>query len=181
MKAQMPKSGESRSTMHKRRQRGVALVELLLVTVPLCCLSIVLASAISATATARNQSMWKASLKTQQATREPCGGSSLADQPATSPSYASYIAGKQLAQRIVQIEVDTTNLLQTNSITESDTEQAPSFYFEKAADKMFPSRIKSASNSATFLCNEPDGGNVRRDMLKAPLLDLAHKTSQEMY
>jgi cytochrome c oxidase assembly factor CtaG len=68
-----------------RGERGLALVELMLLTVPVCVLSIVLASAIAATATAKNQSMWKASLKAQLAAKTPCGGVPLYALPATVP------------------------------------------------------------------------------------------------
>src|SRR5262245_30508303 len=84
----------------RRGERGLALMELMMLTVPLCVLSIVLASAISATATAKNKSMWKASLKAQQAAKEPCGGVPLLYVPTQSQKNGQFSQGRSQAQEI---------------------------------------------------------------------------------
>ena len=54
-------------------ERGAAVVELLLLGVPLCVLAMVLASKLAATSSARMQAQWTASQRAQLETREPCG------------------------------------------------------------------------------------------------------------
>src|SRR5437879_931120 len=92
----------------RRGQRGVALVELLLITVPLCVLSIVLASAIAATSAAKNKSMWMASLKAQQATREPCGGIPAYYVPTLSQKQSKFSQGRSKAGIIGLVGIDIT-------------------------------------------------------------------------
>ena len=58
---------------------------------------------------------------------------------------------------------------------------APRFYFEGAADTMFPSRSRQAQNAATFLCNEPDNGDSRRGLKEVILMGIAYEKSQELY
>jgi hypothetical protein len=151
----------------RRDERGLALMELMLLTVPLSVLSIVLASAIAATATAKNKSMWKASLQAQRATREPCGGVPLYFAPTMSQKNSKYTQGRGQANEIGIIGLPITL---TGRKTEDVTEKVPTTHFDSAADKMFPGRTKQAQNSATFVCNEPNNGNSRRAMYEGIIL-----------
>lgn len=171
----------TKRTRTTKNQRGVALVELLLVTVPLCCLSIVLASVIAATGSAKNKSMWMASLKAQRATTRPCGGTPLVETPALSPKYPKFAKGAIKALEIVALEQAFGNMTQTNTKTVPDVQQVPNFYFDKAADQMLPSRTHSARNEATFVCNEPDNGDSRYGKYDKALLGLAEATALELY
>lgn len=166
------------ATPRGSRQRGMSLVELMLVTVPLCGLSIVLASSVAATSTAKNKSMWKASLQVQQATRQPCGGAPLTFVPAATPKYKDFLQGHQKALIPSLVGED---ILLTNQQTQQVTEAAPKFYFEAAARTMLPDRTMQAQNSATFLCNEPNNGNSRRGIKEAILTGIAYEKSQELY
>ena len=56
------------------------------------------------------------------------------------------------------------------SKTEKDNESTPHFYFESAADRMFPDRARQVENTATFPCNEPNNGDSRRNTYKAVLI-----------
>lgn len=161
-----------------RRERGLALMELMLLTVPMCVLSIVLASAISATATARNKSMWKASLKAQQATREPCGGLPLLYEPTMSQKQGKFTQGRSQAGEIALMGLPITL---TNNKTEKVTEQVGDFHFTSAADKMFPDRTKQTENSATFTCNEPNNGNSRRSTYQFMLLGRAVIEARKLF
>lgn len=163
----MPKKQTQAKVPPRRGERGLALIELMLLTVPLCVLSIVLASAISATATAKNKSMWKASLQAQQATREPCGGVPLLYVPTQSQKNGQFTQGRSKANEIAIIGLPIT---MTGRKTEDVTEQVADFHFDSAADKMFPSRAKEAKNSATFVCNEPNNGNSRRALYEGIIL-----------
>ncbi|MCS6915798.1 MAG: hypothetical protein RMK29_15585 [Myxococcales bacterium] len=164
-------------------QRGLALMELMLITVPLSILSIVLASAIAATSTAKNRSMWKASLQAQQATREPCGGMPLYYMPTSSPKQSQFGEGRRLAAEIGLIGLPITL---TNQRTERVVEPVAPFYFESAADRMFPSRSRAAENSATFVCNEPDhkspsSAEALRRGYEMMLFGRAFAKSQQLY
>lgn len=165
-----------------RRQRGLALMELLLLTVPLSLLAIVLASAIAATATAKNRAMWKASLKAQLATREPCGGLPLYALPGTvpvsSPKQGQFNQGRGQAAEIGLIGAPIT---MTNNKTERVTEPVAPFYFEKTADRMFPARTREAENAATFTCNEPNDGDSRRGRYEAVLFARALAKARELF
>ncbi len=162
----------------RQTQRGVALVELLLITVPLCCLSIVLASALAATSTAKNKAMWKASLQTQQATREPCAGAPLLYLPTMSSKQSQFNQGRSKAGIIALEGIDITL---TNYKSQQVTEPVGKFYFEQATNQMFPDRTQSAQNTATFLCNEPNNGDSRRTPHEVIVYGTAFLKSQELY
>lgn len=65
----------------ERRERGSSATELLVLTAPLCVLSMVLASKLAATSSAHFRALEKASLLTQQAARRPCGGTPKLNAP----------------------------------------------------------------------------------------------------
>lgn len=163
----------------QRNQRGLALMELLLLTVPLCILSIVLASAVAATSTAKNKSMWQASRDAQLATRQRCGAPTLFTKVALTPKYGNFISGMGKAREIALIGLPIT---QTGTKTVESVEKVAPFYFETAADKMFASRSREAKNSATFPCNEPgDPGDSDRNKYKAVLIVRGIAKAREMY
>lgn len=163
----------------RKTQRGLALMEMLLLTVPLCILGIVLASAVAATATSRNKSMWKASLKAQQATKDGRCGAPILLKPNLSPDYGKHMGGYGKAVEIATIGMPITR---TGTKTEQVTEKVAPFYFEQTADKMFSSRSKETRNSATFPCNEPgDPGDSDRNKYKAILIGIAGMKAREMY
>lgn len=62
-------------------QAGFSATELLVFTAPLCVLSMVLASKLSATSSAHMRATWQASLAAQQAATRPCGGNSKLNAP----------------------------------------------------------------------------------------------------
>lgn len=162
----------------QRRQRGVALVELLLFTVPLCVLAIVLASAIAATSSAKTKAMWKASLKAQLATREPCAGAPLLLTPTLSSKQGKFLQGYRKAVIPASIGMPITL---TAYKTEKVSEAAPRFYFEQAAERMFPDRTRQAENSATFVCNEPNNGDSRRAIYDVALFGLGLAKARELF
>lgn len=160
------------------RQAGMALVELLLFTVPLTILAIVLASAIAATSSAKEKSMWQASLKAQKATTGPCGGVPLPVVPTLSSKQGKFTGGLGKANVIAAIG---TPITLTGSKTETSTEQTPKFYFESAADRMFPNRARQVENTATFPCNEPNNGDSRRNTYKAVLIGVGLAKAKELF
>lgn len=162
----------------RRRQSGMALVELLLFTVPLTILAIVLASAIAATSSAKQKAMWQASLKAQRATTQPCGGVPLPVVPTLSSKQGQFTRGLGKANIIAAVG---TPITLTGSKSETVTEKTPRFYFESAADRMFPDRTRQAQNSATFPCNEPDNGDSRRDKYKFILIPIGLAKAKELF
>ena len=167
-----------RSSAPRRNTRGVALVELLLFTIPLTILAIVLASALAATSSAKQKAAWQASLKAQKATTQPCGGVPLLMAPTMSSKQGQFSQGLGKANVIAMVG---TPITLTGMQTEKATERPPSFYFESAADKMFPNRTRSVENSATFPCNEPDHGDSRRDLYKAVLIPIGLGKAKELF
>jgi hypothetical protein len=65
----------------RRREGGFSVGELLLITVPLCLLSMVAASKLAATSQARLRAQWQASLSAQQGATNLCGGSATLNGP----------------------------------------------------------------------------------------------------
>ncbi len=162
-----------------RNQRGLSLIELLLITVPLSILSMVLASAVAGTATAKNKAMWKAALKAEQATKDRRCGAPILLKPALTSAYKDYINGYGDAAEIATIGMPIT---QTGNRTVSHTEPVSAFTFEALADQFFPDRSREASNTATFPCNEPgDHGDSDRNKYKAVLIGIATEKAREMY
>lgn len=163
----------------RNRERGLSLMELLLMTVPLSILSIVLASAVAATATSKNKAMWKASLKAQLATKDGRCGTPILLKPALTSEYQKHMGGYRDAAEIATIGMLITR---TGDKTETVTEPVAPFYFEEAADKMFSARTRETTNEATFPCNEPgDPGDSERNKYKGILILRATARARAMY
>lgn len=65
----------------QRREAGFSIGELLLITAPLCVLSMVAASKLAATSQTRLRAQWQASLSAQRGAANLCGGSASLNAP----------------------------------------------------------------------------------------------------
>ena len=129
-------------------ERGAAVVELLLLGVPLCVLAMVLASKLAATSSARMQAQWTASQRAQLETREPCG----MDLLLTAGPVAAVVK-KPKARKALLPLAGGADLLFTNSQTRDATIDVADYHFRPSADQAVPDGIKSIRAEATFLCN----------------------------
>lgn len=64
-----------------RDQAGTSVTELVVLTAPLCVLSIILSSQLAATSSAHLRAEWMASVAAQQQAAEPCGGNPRLNAP----------------------------------------------------------------------------------------------------
>ena len=62
-----------RKQQTRERQYGAAIVEVLILAIPLCVLVMSVTSKLTASSTARLHAQWQANLDVQQDTRETCG------------------------------------------------------------------------------------------------------------
>lgn len=80
-------------TTNKRRNReaGFSVAEILLITVPLCVLSMVAASKLAATSRSHLRAQWQATLSAQQSASNLCGGSATLNGAWQSPQAAAKV------------------------------------------------------------------------------------------
>lgn len=131
-----------------RTERGAAVVELLLLGMPLCVLAMVLASKLAATSSARLQAQWTASQIAQLDTREPCG----IDFLLTAGPVAAVVKQPKAAKALLPL-AGGADLLFTNSKTRQKTIDIADYHFRASADQAVPDGIKSVRAEAAFLCN----------------------------
>lgn len=146
-------------------QRGMAVGELLVLTVPLCVMCMAIASKLSATSSVRVESQWRTALAAQQATTQPSGdtdwtmtapiGVALADakvRKATEPLLVSLLPNSQplpfVAKKTIEQSIDVRD-----------------YFYRAAAEHAVGDDIKQVTTSATFVCNEPNNGDDRRGLL----------------
>lgn len=98
----------------RRDQAGFSAVEVLLLTVPLCVLSMVAASKLASTSSAKARARVQASLVSQQAARNLCGGSSSLNGPWQSPDSAKAMTTlrNSTINKILQQSIDANSQLQ---------------------------------------------------------------------
>lgn len=133
------------------RQSGLAIAEVILLTVPLSILSLVVTSRLTAVASAREESIWRASVLAQLAAREPdLKHINLVDS-------AIPLAAMNSKSALVQSPGIVGILGRTSDITVDKTVAVPNYYFATAAGRMLPraSSPSAITNRANFLCNEP--------------------------
>lgn len=76
-----------------RHERGAAYVEVLLLAFPLCLLSMVITSKLSATSQTRVRAQWQASLSAQRGATTVCGGSADLTAPWMNQTSADKVKG----------------------------------------------------------------------------------------
>lgn len=141
-------------------ERGLAIGEMLVLTIPLSLLSLALTSRLSTTGTRRLDSLTNAAAEAQHAARGAAGCPAkvdLADIVMLGDMAANSRIRKSLLLQAPAIAV----VLPTGNQTRTSV-AAPSSYhftFSKLAEDFAPDSIdkQSISSSATFLCNEPIG------------------------
>jgi hypothetical protein len=103
----------------RRAESGFSVVEVLLLTVPLCVLSMVAASKLAATSSAKAKARVAASLASQQSARNLCGGSASLNGPWQSPASAQAVGNlkNSTITKILQQGIDANGKLQTTTNT----------------------------------------------------------------
>lgn len=109
----------SQSRDPRRAKSGFSVVEVLLLTVPLCVLSMVVASKLASTSSAKARARIAASLASQQSARNLCGGSASLNGPWQSPASAQAIGDlkNSTITKILQQSIDANGKLQTKTST----------------------------------------------------------------
>jgi hypothetical protein len=74
---------------------GFSVLEVLLLTAPLCILSLILTSKLTATSEARMQSLWRAAEKTKRAAARDCHGGVVSESANLAPSPYFFQAGAE--------------------------------------------------------------------------------------
>lgn len=139
------------------RQRGAAIVEVLMLAVPLCVIIMVVTSKLAATSTARLHAQWQANLDVQQDTRESCGLNLL-----MSSGPVAAVAVKPKATKALLPLAFGADLLFTNDKTKKATVPVDdSYWFHGQATRVVPDGIDRTTAEATFLCNNNMGDNHR--------------------
>lgn len=173
-----------RDSTRSCHEGGSAVFELILLTVPLCVLSMVLASQLAATSQARLRAQWQATLAAQTNAQNLCGGNAALNAPfqgmvtskvqsgAISSDLAHIskvgpiISGTGLSMNRLTNLIATSNtfpadvlqqkpLTDTNWTTKEVTTSLAPFYFQTQANAMLPTAGTSVTARATFVCQEP--------------------------
>jgi len=177
-------SKEAHQSTRSREEAGSAVFELILLSVPLCVLSMVLASQLAATSQARLRAQWQATLAAQANAQNLCGGNAALNAPfqgmvtsnvksgAISSDLAHIskvgpiISGTGLSMNRLTDLIATSNtfpadvlqqkpLTDTNWTTKEVTTSLAPFYFQKQANAMLPTAAQTVTARATFVCQEP--------------------------
>lgn len=149
-------------------ESGMATGELLVLTVPLCVLSMAFASKLSSTASARMEGQWQMSLSAQQSAREPCSGN--VDLRMTAPAMLA-LKHKKAAQALVPMlptiaPIVDEPMVPVGKISKSGPTPVRNYYYRRIADASVPDGIHNVTTGATFVCNEPNQGDDRRERYK---------------
>ncbi len=167
-----------------RPEGGFAAIELLLLTVPMCLLSMVIASQLASTSQARLKAQWQASLAAQINAQNLCGGNAALNAPfqgnvksnVQSGSIASdlahisrvgpIISGTGLSMNHLSDLITSSNtfpadllqqkqLTDTNWTTQTATTAPSPFYFQARAQALMPTATPTITASAAIVCQEP--------------------------
>lgn len=144
-----------------RRQAGMALGELLVLTLPLCLLCLILASKLAATSSARIHGQWQVAHQVEMQSTRPCG----MDAELTAPFYTTLVNSKvDKAWPILGISLlpdggFSNGLPAVSKKQESLITKLPKYFYQKLADKLLPDGINQIETSAMFVCNEPGDPN----------------------
>lgn len=194
-----------------RQEAGSSATELLVLTAPLCVLSLVLTSKLAATSSLSLRAGAQASLVTQQAAVRPCGvNPTLAAplQPSSDPALlapARPLAPNKQAALVALSSVGPANtvlaealpLLQSASRLPTELLTSPelldtNWAIRSASAQVAPYYFQrqadamvpgpdTLSASATFLCNEPDHGDQVRDQKREQLLTMGLIEATEIF
>lgn len=156
------------------RERGSALVEVVMLTTPISIVCIVAASALYATSSTHLASRAQADLTAQQLTTQPCGGPTLeaAAWSASSPikSFFTYPVAK--------IGLSITETDRRTAIFELPVRD---FALRGVADRMLRQRPNRVESRMTYGCNEPEHGGGRQPAFEIPLGAIGTATATGLY
>lgn len=148
--------GKGTAIRRPGRQRGIALIEVVAITAPVTVVCLVLAATLQATGSARLKSRAQADLEAQSQTQKPCGGLSLESASLTAADPVRSL----LSYPIAALGLPIT---ETDRQTVTSTVPVGEFPLRSVADRILPSRPTQVTSKMTYLCNEPDSGDRRRD------------------
>jgi hypothetical protein len=149
-----------------RRPSGLAIGEVLVLTLPLCLLCIAAASKLAATASARIKGQWQVAQQVQLATTAPCGDSSQLSAPVYGVTADGQVdqAWPVLAVSLLPAGgFGSGGLTGVSSQSSSLSTAAPNYFYKGYAESALPDGINQVQTRATFVCNEPgDPGDGAR-------------------
>jgi hypothetical protein len=178
------------------RQAGISVTELLVLTAPLCVLSMILSSKLAATSSAHISAEWQTSLQTQLAAKVPCGANPQFMAPWIKPATgvegavestmniasqagsifdalgSTLMAGYLALQYMDAIPMDlltSPELVDTNWATVPVTVRIAPYYFQPQAELLIQGPVE-VSSSSTFICNEPYDGDAIRAKKREQLI-----------
>lgn len=202
---------KARARPRADRQAGFSVTELLVLTAPLCVLSMVLSSKLAATSSAHTQAEWQASLQVQRMTQPQasarCAGTPISTAPWLTPATgvagavqdtasvasqagsifsalgSSVMAGSLALQYLNAIPADllTSPELLDTNAVTGSATVPVAPYYFQAQAEALVSGPASASASATFLCNEPFDGDTTRETKREQLIGKAIFESYGFY
>ena len=157
-----------RTSRSAGRESGMATGELLVLTVPMCVLAMAFASKLSSTASARTEGQWQMSLSAQQSATEPCPGN--VDVRMTAPAMLA-LKHKKAAQALIPmlptfVPIVGEPMVPVGKISKSGPTDVRNYYYRRIADASVSDGIDKVTTGATFVCNEPNQGDDRRDRYK---------------
>lgn len=156
-----------------QRERGLAAAEVLLLTVPLCFVSLVATSKLAAMASAKTQAVWQSGVAAQTAARSPDGCGINTVYTAAPVIEAVFSENSSLMASSALVQLPGLAILKTGDVAKSAHVKVPGYYFQRSAQKLLASRSdrKEFESSTQYICNEPRnepkeiiGGRTKREL-----------------
>lgn len=155
------------------RESGMAAGELLVLTIPMCVLSMAISSKFAATSSAHTQGQWHTALSAQQQTTGPCPADT--DLVMTAP-LAMVLKKKNASKALVPMLPTMVPIPGVSDpmalVGKKRAEEAtpiPGYYYQPHADRAVPSGAGTVTSSSTFVCNEPNHGDKRATLYEVYL------------
>lgn len=172
-----------RARSAERHQKGMAIGEMLVLTLPLCVLCMAVASRLTATSSARIAGQWQVAARAQQATRGPCGIGDT-DWLMTAPVGAALLNSEvsKAKEPLLLSLLPVPNILPFVSKKQQElSAPVPGYTFKPLADQFVGDNIQTVEARALFVCNEPENGDSRRLWYELPMIGLGLWQAAELF